>query len=60
MVVEEHRPAGGVAEALALLLPDHAVTGVNAGHLWPAEGGDHAEVLGQLGLTLSAVLTAAA
>ncbi|MDT0318485.1 transketolase [Streptomyces millisiae] len=59
VVVEEHRPAGGVAEALALLLPDHAVTGVNAGHSWPTEGGDHGEVLAALGLTLPAVLAAA-
>lgn len=58
VVVEEHRQAGGVAEALALLLPDHAVTGVNAGHGWPTEGGDHGEVLAQLGLTVDAVLAA--
>lgn len=59
VVVEEHRAQGGVAEALALLLPDCTVTGVNAGLGWPTEGGDHAQVMGQLGLDLPAVLTAA-
>ncbi|CAM5518673.1 transketolase [Streptomyces pharetrae] len=59
VVVEEHRAEGGVAEALALLLPHCEVRGVNAGHRWPAEGGDHHEVMAQLGLDLPAVLTAA-
>lgn len=58
VVVEEHRAEGGVAEALALLLPAAHVTGVNAGHGWPTEGGDHAETMAQLGLDLPAVLTA--
>jgi transketolase len=58
VVVEEHRPQGGVAEALALLLPQHAVTGVNAGQSWPSEGGDHTEVMARLGLDLPAVLAA--
>ncbi|MEY9943825.1 transketolase [Kitasatospora sp. GAS1066B] len=57
-VVEEHRREGGVAEALALLLPQCEVTGVNAGHDWPVQGGDHDEVMGQLGLDLPAVLSA--
>ncbi|MBT2478730.1 transketolase family protein [Streptomyces sp. ISL-94] len=58
VVVEEHRAEGGVAEALALLLPQCRVTGVNAGHDWPVQGGDHHEVMGQLGLDLPAVLSA--
>ncbi|GAA2816333.1 transketolase [Kitasatospora paracochleata] len=58
-VIEEHRREGGVAEALALLLPGREVTGVNAGHGWPTQGGDHHEVMGQLGLDLPAVLAAA-
>ncbi|MEU6860685.1 transketolase [Glycomyces sp. NPDC046736] len=59
-VVEEHRRAGGVAEALALLLPDCRVTGASAGDGWPVEGGDHAQTLAQIGLTVTAVLDAAA
>lgn len=58
VVVEEHRAEGGVAEALALLSPHSTVQGVNAGHGWPAEGGDHHEVMGRLGLDLDAVLAA--
>ncbi|GAA1228508.1 transketolase [Kitasatospora nipponensis] len=57
-VIEEHRQEGGAAEALALLLPGCEVVGVNAGHGWPTQGGDHHEVLGQLGLDLPAVLAA--
>ncbi|MFB4424015.1 transketolase family protein [Streptomyces sp. QL37] len=60
VVVEEHRREGGVAEALALLMPRCEVVGVNAGHSWPAEGGDHHEVLARLGFDLPAVLSAAA
>lgn len=59
LVVEEHRQEGGAAEALALLLPRHEVYGVNAGVHWPAEGGDHHEVLARIGLDLPDVLTAA-
>ncbi|MFI8324710.1 transketolase [Streptomyces sp. NPDC085529] len=59
VVVEEHRAEGGAAEALALLLPGSEVVGVNAGHDWPYEGGDHHEVLARLGLTTDAVLAAA-
>lgn len=59
VVVEEHRAQGGVAEALALLLPHCTVLGVNAGNGWPTEGGDHAEVMAQLGLDLPAILAAA-
>ncbi|MDK1476536.1 transketolase [Streptomyces sp. 549] len=59
VVVEEHRAEGGAAEALALLLPGSEVVGVNAGHDWPCEGGDHHEVLARLGLDLDAVLAAA-
>ncbi|MFF7726170.1 transketolase [Streptomyces sp. NPDC008001] len=58
VVVEEHRQEGGVAEALALLLPRCEVHGVSAGHGWPAEGGDHGEVMAGLGLDLPAVLAA--
>ncbi|WP_405663149.1 transketolase [Streptomyces sp. NBC_01166] len=60
VVVEEHRREGGVAEALALLMPRCEVVGVNAGHSWPAEGGDHHEVMSRLGFDLPAVLSAAA
>ncbi|MFE4217624.1 transketolase family protein [Streptomyces sp. NPDC056844] len=59
VVVEEHRREGGVAEALALLMPRCEVVGVNAGHDWPAEGGDHHEVMARLGFDLPAVLSAA-
>lgn len=59
VVVEEHRPAGGVASALALLLRQCSVRGVNAGQGWPSHGGDHEHVLAELGLDLAAVLTAA-
>ncbi|GIH71599.1 transketolase [Sphaerimonospora thailandensis] len=58
VVVEEHRAEGGVAEALALLLPGRIVVGVNAGHGWPVQGGDHNEVMAQLGLDLDAVRSA--
>jgi transketolase len=60
VVVEEHRPEGGIAEALALALPHCQVVGVNAGHGWPSEGGDHEEVMAYLGLDLPTVLTAVA
>lgn len=56
VVVEEHRAEGGVAEALALLMPRSEVHGVNAGRAWPTEGGDHHEVMASLGLHLPAVL----
>ena len=47
-----------LAEALALLLPQCHITGVNAGHGWPVLGGDHHQVMAQLGLDLPAVLSA--
>ena len=56
VVVEEHRPTGGVASTLALTLPDAQVRGVSAGDRWPSHGGSHEEVLGALGLDLDAVL----
>ncbi|MFC6083124.1 transketolase family protein [Sphaerisporangium aureirubrum] len=59
VVVEEHREAGGVAAALALLLPQHEVRAVNAGPSWPSEGGGHDDILTALGLTVPAVLAAA-
>ncbi|QSB04158.1 transketolase family protein [Natronoglycomyces albus] len=58
VVVEEHRRTGGIAEALAYLLPEAHVRGVGADERWPVEGGDHAETLAQVGLTLEAVLAA--
>lgn len=58
VVVEEHRSQGGVAEALALLLPGCEVTSVGAGQGWPSTGGDHQEVMAALGLDLPAVLAA--
>ncbi|MGW8883118.1 transketolase family protein [Streptomyces sp. NPDC055749] len=58
VVVEEHRGQGGVAEALALLMPRCEVTGVAADQSWPTQGGDHQEVMAALGLDLPAVLSA--
>jgi transketolase len=40
-------------------MPRCEVVGVNAGHDWPAEGGDHHEVMARLGFDLPAVLSAA-
>jgi len=60
VVVEEHRGEGGIAEALGLLLPQCEVVGVNAGHGWPSQGGDHEEIMAHLGLDLPAILTAVA
>jgi len=59
VVVEEHRPAGGIASTLALLLPEAQVRGVSAGSAWPSHGGSHEEVLAALGLDLAAVLASA-
>jgi transketolase len=58
VVVEEHRAAGSVASTLALMLPSHQVRSVSAASHWPSEGGTHEDVLGTLGLTLPAVLSA--
>jgi len=58
VVVEEHRPEGGIAEALGLLMPHCEIVGVNVGHQWSSEGGDHAEVMARLGFDLPAVLAA--
>ncbi|MFF4484898.1 transketolase family protein [Streptomyces sp. NPDC001544] len=58
VVVEEHRGQGGVAEALALLLPRCEITSVAADRTWPSYGGDHAQVMAALGLDLPAVLRA--
>ncbi|WP_234046509.1 transketolase [Streptomyces adelaidensis] len=58
VVVEEHRGQGGVAEALALLLPACEVRSVSADRSWPSQGGDHEEVMAALGLDLPAVLDA--
>ncbi|ULR50809.1 transketolase [Streptomyces deccanensis] len=58
VVVEEHRGQGGIAEALALLLPACQVTSVSADRSWPSQGGDHEEVMAALGLDLPAVLDA--
>jgi transketolase len=58
VVVEEHRGEGGIAEGLALLLAGRQVLGVNAGHDWPSQGGDHQEVLEHLGFDVGAILAA--
>lgn len=58
VVVEEHRAQGGVAEALALLLPRCEVTAASANRSWPSQGGDHVEVMAAVGLDLPAVLAA--
>ncbi|NJP66145.1 transketolase [Streptomyces spiramenti] len=60
VVVEEHRQAGGIASALALLLPGREVSSVNAGESWPVHGGSHEEVLDELGLNEAAVWAALA
>lgn len=59
LVVEEHRPAGGIGSSLALLLPAREVRAVTAGTGWPSGGGSHEDVLAELGLDLPAVLAAA-
>jgi transketolase len=58
VVVEEHRGWGGVASALARLLPDTAVRSVAADGGWPAHGGNSVEVAAEVGLDLPAVLRA--
>lgn len=58
VVVEEHRGQGGIAEALALLLPACRVTSVSADRSRPSQGGDHEEVMAALDLDLPAVLDA--
>lgn len=60
VVVEEHRPAGSVASALALLLPGRVVRSVNAGEQWPVHGGSHEQVLDELGLNEAALWQALA
>lgn len=60
VVVEEHRPSGGVASALALLLPGRVVRSADAGERWPGHGGSHEEVLDELGLNEAAVWRALA
>ncbi|MEU4895291.1 transketolase [Streptomyces sp. NPDC044780] len=60
VVVEEHRPAGSVGSALALLLSGRVVRSVNAGEGWPSRGGSHEQVLDQLGLNEAAVWEALA
>lgn len=60
VVVEEHRPAGGVASALALLMPGREVRAADAGETWPSHGGSHEDVLHELGLTETAVWRALA
>ncbi|MEU8421314.1 transketolase [Micromonospora sp. NPDC048835] len=59
VVVEEHRPGGSVAAALALLLPDREVCSVSAGEGWVSSGGSHDDILRQLGMTLPALLAVA-
>lgn len=52
LVVEEHRSASSVASALALMMTDRIVVSANCGKNWPCFGGDHEDVLEELGLTL--------
>ncbi len=49
LVVEEHRPLGGIGSSLALMMPDRMVYSHNCGESWPAEGGGHEELLENLG-----------
>ncbi|MDR7275431.1 transketolase family protein [Catenuloplanes atrovinosus] len=60
VVVEEHRPGGGTASALALLMPGREVRSADAGDRWPSHGGSHEDVLTELGLTETAVWRALA
>jgi transketolase len=55
IVIEEHRPTGGVASSLALLLPRAQVLGVNCGMAWSTHGGNQADVLSELGFTAEAL-----
>lgn len=56
VVVEEHRPLGGIGSSLALLMPERRVYSHNCGESWPAEGGEHEEVLASLGFGLERLL----
>ncbi|QDQ25476.1 transketolase [Chitinimonas arctica] len=56
LVVEEHRPMGGIGSALALLMPDCRVHSFNCGEKWPNSGGSHEEVLESLGFSTAALL----
>lgn len=55
LVVEEHRPFGGIASSLALLMPGKLVHSHHCGWGWSGEGGDHDEVLAGLGFGLGAL-----
>lgn len=52
IVVEEHRPAGGVASSLSLLMPGYQIYSHNCGDNWPGHGGSHEDVLNELGFNL--------
>jgi len=56
LVVEEHRPMGGIGAALALLMPTCQVYSFNCGQGWPGTGGSHEEVLASLGFSSEALL----
>lgn len=51
IVVEEHRPFGGIASSMALLMPEHRVEAFSCGETWLHCGGTHEEVLARLGFT---------
>jgi transketolase len=55
LVVEEHRPFGGIASSLALLLPGKPVYSHHCGWSWSGQGGNHDEVLAGLGFGLNAL-----
>lgn len=56
LVVEEHRPMGGIGAALALLMPECRVHSFNCGDQWPGTGGTHEDVLESLGFSTPALL----
>lgn len=49
LVIEEHRPWGGVASSLALRMPQAYVAVHSCGEGWPHLGGDHDAVLAEMG-----------
>lgn len=50
-VVDEHRPAGGTASALALRLPHAEVVSLDVGNDWLSTGGSHRDLLAAAGFT---------
>lgn len=55
LVVEEHRNTGGIGSSLALLLPEKEVHSLNCGMQWPIHGGEHTDVLNELGFNREAL-----